>query len=83
MRENIKRSMIVKTSRIKFLEAWARKLPSRSPLEIRHAVEVFAQVRFGVSKRTARKYAEQVMQLLNLAEEVDACPAADKTPRRR
>jgi len=65
MHEKIKRSMIIKSSRIRFLEAWARRLPSRDVEEVRHAVEVFAQNRFGVSRQTARNYAREVMQFLN------------------
>jgi len=64
MREYLKRSMIVKSSRIRFLEAWAKKLPTRDPEEVKHAVEVFAQARFKVSKRTARKYAREVLEVL-------------------
>ena len=69
MRENIKRSMIVRSSRIRFLEAWARKLHSQNPEEVGHAVEVFAQARWKVSKRTARKYAREILHLLNITEE--------------
>jgi len=61
--------MIVRSSRIRFLEAWARKLHSQNPEEVGHAVEVFAQARWKVSKRTARKYAREILQLLNLTEE--------------
>ena len=56
--------MIVKSSRIRFLEAWARDLPTRDPEEIKHAVEVFAQARFGVSEKTARRYAVKVLEAL-------------------
>jgi len=69
MREYLKRSMIVKSSRIRFLEAWAKKLPTRDAEEVKHAVEVFAQARFKVSEKTARKYAEKILQLLNLTKE--------------
>jgi predicted DNA binding CopG/RHH family protein len=56
--------MIVRSSRIRFLEVWARKLPSRNPEEVRHAMEIFAQKRFGVSRRTARKYAREALKML-------------------
>jgi len=69
MREHIKRSMTVKSSRIKFLEGWARRLPPQNPEEVKHAVEVFAQARWKVSKRTARKYAREILRLLNITEE--------------
>jgi len=69
MREHQKRAMMVKSSRIRFLEAWARKLPSQNPEEVKHAVEVFAQARWKVSKRTARKYAREILRLLNITEE--------------
>jgi len=69
MRENIKRSMTVKSSRIRFLEAWARKLPTQNPEEVKHAVEAFAQARWKVSKRTSRKYAREILRLLNVTEE--------------
>ena len=64
MREDLRRAMIVQTSRIRFLEAWAKKLPTRDPEEVKHAVQFFAQARFRVSKSTARKYAQKVLELL-------------------
>jgi len=69
MREHQKRAMTVKSSRIRFLEDWARKLPLQNPEEVKHAVEVFAQARWKVSKRTARKYAREILRLLNITEE--------------
>jgi 16S rRNA G527 N7-methylase RsmG len=69
VREYIKRSMITMSSRIRFLKACAQKLPTRNAEEVRHAIEVFSQARWKVSKRTARRYAEQILQLLNIAED--------------
>jgi len=69
MREYQKRAMIVKSSRIRFLENWARRLPTRDPDEVLHAVVVFAQARWKVSKRTAKKYAVEVLRILGLLEE--------------
>ena len=56
--------MMVKSFRIRFLESWARNLPTRNNEEVKHAVEVFAQARFGVSRWTAREYAREVLRLL-------------------
>lgn len=67
MREDLMRAMIVKTSRIRFLEAWAKKLPTQDPEEVKHAVRVFAEARFQVSKPTARNYARNVVELLDLS----------------
>jgi len=69
MREYQKRAMIIKSSRIRFLENWARKIPTRDPDEVYHAVVVFAQARWKVSKRTAKKYAAEVLRILGLLEE--------------
>jgi len=64
MREYLKRAMIIKSSRIRFLESWAKNLATQDPEEVEHAVKVFAQARFKVSKRTARKYAQEVLEVL-------------------
>ena len=68
MREHLERAMIVQSSRVRFLKAWAEKLPTRNAEEVEHAVEVFAQARWKVTKQTARKYARKVLTLLNLTE---------------
>ena len=64
MREYQKRAMIIKSSRIRFLENWVRSLPTRDPDEVRHAIMVFAQARWKVSKRTSRKYAMKVLRII-------------------
>ena len=71
MREHLERAMIVQSSRVRFLKAWAEKLPTRNAEEVEHAVEVFAQARWKVTKQTARKYARKVLTLLNLEAEED------------
>ena len=58
------RAVIVKSSRIRFLHTWAEKLPTNDPEEIRHAVRVFAEARWKVSKPTARDYAKEVLNLM-------------------
>jgi hypothetical protein len=63
--------MIVRSTRIRLLEKWAEKLPAQKPEEVEHAVQVFAQARFGASKATARKYAQKVLELLGLTKEDD------------
>ena len=64
MRDNIKRSKIVQSSRVRYLLSWARKLPTNDEIEIQHALRVFAEARWGVSKPTARTYATKVLELL-------------------
>ena len=60
----MKRATTVKSSRIRFLHAWAEKLPTNDPEEIRHAVRVFAEARWNVSPPTAREYAKKVLNLM-------------------
>jgi len=64
MSEHIERSIRVESSRIRFLESWARNLRIQNDEELKHAVEVFSQARFGVSRQTAREYAREVLRLL-------------------
>ena len=71
MKEPLRRAMVVQTSRVRFLEAWARRLSTRDSEEVKHAVQVFAQARFQVSKPTARKYARKVLELLGITESSD------------
>ena len=64
MSEHMERSIRVKSSRIRFLESWARNLRIQNDEELKHAVEVFSQARFEVSRQTAREYAREVLRLL-------------------
>jgi len=76
MREYLKRAMIIKSSRIRFLESWAKNLAAQDAEEVKHADEVFAKARFKVSDATTWKYARQVLRLLDLTKE-------DESERRR
>ena len=60
--------MVVQSSKIRFLKAWAEQLSLKDAEEVEHAVEVFAQARRRVTKQTARKYAWKVLTLLELPE---------------
>jgi hypothetical protein len=80
VRRHIERAMIVKSSRIRFLESWARKLPTRNREEVEHAVQVFAEARWGTSKATACKYAREVLELLGF-EEQDELKEQKHTPQ--